>query len=245
MARRTSGYQDGIAHHERRISGVIGWAVVGQGWEPTTDHTPLDDLLKEEPNVDYEEGGPSGPWVGPSEGVEGGGVELHALKLAEAQAVAEWTRKRLMHWLAGEGVHPFKIVQRFYCMCFARFPELIGPLNGQWMAKILGQGRAAFSACMQRLFNIPVEAKTGKLLTVGGQKSPASREKYAESARKLKPRRGIKDEAAEEIARQAEEDRKELLRQQLMQDELKRQAEDAAFFQRLRDEAKAKANAKP
>lgn len=242
MARTRPQFDAGIDAHERRIQGVLRYAF-SQGFEPIFDRTPLDDLIEAEAEVELSAEAADGEYKWPARDAEDS-IQLQYLKAEEAALVAQWTRKRLMHWIAGEGIHPFKICQRFYAMCFARYPELIGPLNGHWLAEILGLGRAAFSACMQRLFNRPVEAKTGQLLTTGGQKNAKSKGRYAENAAKNKPRQKMNtsglsddDEAAE--ARRAHDERRERLRRELVLDRKKEDTANEELFRQMRERAAA------
>lgn len=250
MPKHHGGYIDTVAHHESRIRNVLRWAYDNEGWEPVTDRTPLDDLIAEEVQVELDAEAVRESFDWPSS--DQPELRIEALKQDEAAQIAEWARRRLVHWLFGEGVHPFKLLQRLYALAFARYPELIGPLNGHWLAEILGQGRGAFSALMQRLFNVPVEAKTGQLMTVGGQKNAESREKYAENAREKKPRRqingsGLTDADREEDARRHRDERRKLLQRQLVEDRKKQDRENEEFFKgaKARREEAESANSQP
>ena len=183
-----------IEEHDARITGVLRRAYDENGWTPVEDHTPLDELLAAEEEFDAQPDAPAAAYSWPSTAQPD--LELMALKQEEAAQVAAWARAQLVHWIAGAGMHPFRIVQRFFALCFARYGDLIGPLNGTTLAEMLGQGRAAFSATMREIFGKPIEAKLGVSLKVPGQKSAASRDKYAENARKHKPRQQLDRDAA-------------------------------------------------
>lgn len=195
-----------VMEHDARINGVLRKAYDAWGWTPVEDHTPLDDLMDAEAEFDAEADAPEGEWAWPSN--DQPDLHLQSLKAEEAAQVAAWARAQLVRWLVGGGVHPFRIVQRFYALCFARYGDVIGPLNGTHLGEILGQGRAAFSATMRELFGKPVEAKLGMPLKVAGQKSAASKEKYAANATRHKPRQQLDtsdmDEAAESSLRQTD-----------------------------------------
>jgi hypothetical protein len=139
-------------------------------------------------------------------------VELLSLKREEAAAVAAWAREQLVRWIIGEGLHPFPIVQRVYALLYARYQPFIGPLNMTSLAKILGQGRAAFSALMKRLFTRPVKIKTGVMMLSPGMKSEASREAYAQNAAENVPRREIDSVSLDD---EVEEEEEKLSREQL------------------------------
>lgn len=181
--------------HDARINGVLRKAYDEHGWTPVDDHTPLDELLAAEAEFDEQDEGPQAEYSWPS--TEQPDLQLSALKKEEALQVAAWARERQTRWIAGGGMHPFRIVQRFYALCFARYGDLIGPLNGTALAEILGQGRAAFSATMREIFGKPIEAKLGVSLKVPGQKSAAASTKYAENAKKHKPRQQIDRDAVD------------------------------------------------
>jgi hypothetical protein len=155
----------GVDEHERRIQGVFRKAWVDNGWSAAVDETPLDVLMEEEYDADRfsdEEGG--GYWP--------------------SREASESERMEL------RGLHPFRIVQRFYALLYARYQGFLGPIaNETWLAEILNQGRASFSAVMKRLFTRPVKIKTGVMMLSPGMKSEASRPGYAENARKNAPRR--------------------------------------------------------
>lgn len=179
-----------IEHHDGRIRDVLRRAYDRHaGWQPVEDHTPLDELMASEPEWDMEPDGPAGAFSWPSE--QQPDLELQALKREEAAAVAAWAREQLVRWIAGDGMHPFRIVQRFFALCFARYGDLTGPLNGAALAQMLGQGRAAFSATMRELFGKPGEARLGVRVKVAGQKSAASSAVYAANARKHCPKRQL------------------------------------------------------
>lgn len=180
-----------IEEHERRIQGVFRKAWVDNGWSAATDETPLDAMMQEEYDADRFSDATDGLVYWPSEeAAESERMELQALKREEAAAVASWARERLVQWILGDGLHPFRIVQRFYALLYARYQGYLGPIaNETWLAEILNQGRAAFSAVMKRLFTRPVKIKTGVMMLSPGMKSEASRSGYAENARKNTPRR--------------------------------------------------------
>lgn len=180
---------DRMMEHDARINGVLRKAYDAGGWTPVEDHTPLDELMDAEPEFDMHGDAPEGGWSWPSEAQPD--LHLQALKREEAAQVAAWAREQQMRWIMGAGPHPFRIVQRVYALCFARYGELIGQLNGTHLAEILGQGRAAFSATMRELFGKPIEAKLGLSLKVAGQKSAKSSAGYARNAAKNKPRQQL------------------------------------------------------
>lgn len=210
--------------HEERIQGVLRAAITNHGWEPIYDRTPLDELMEREAEVELSRELADQPYGWPSNSRPE--VEIEALKRSEAAAVAAWARRSLMHWLAGDGMHPFKVQQRFHAMCFARYQELIGPLDGTDFAEIMGQGKGAFSAMMERLFGGPVKAATGVRMIVPGQKSDASRAGYAENARRNKPRQQLNGNTAalSEDARRAAAERLLQRRKKLRQ--LQREADE-------------------
>lgn len=177
--------------HERRIQGVFRKAWVDNGWSAAVDETPLDVLLQEEYDADRFSDDAGGLVYWPSEeAAESERMELQSLKREEAAAVASWARERLVQWILGDGLHPFRIVQRFYALLYARYQGYLGPIaNETWLAEILNQGRSAFSAVMKRLFTRPVKIKTGVMMLSPGMKSEESRKGYAENARKNTPRR--------------------------------------------------------
>ena len=188
--------RDAMQEHDQRINGVLRKAFEGHGWTPVDDHTPLDAMMDAEPEFDEQADAPEGSYAWPSE--ERSDLELSALKREEAAQVAAHAREQMARWIAGGGFHPFRIVQRFYAICYARYGALLGPLNGTDLADILGQGRAAFSATMKALFGKPVVA-----LKVPGQKSANSYAAYAANAAKHKPRQqldGVDVDSAEEQA---------------------------------------------
>lgn len=180
-----------IADHERRIQSVFRRAWVDHGWSAATDETPLDALMDEEFDSDEFDGElPEGAYGWPS--AERPDIELIALKSEEAAMVAQWARRRLVMWIIGEGLHPFHLVQRIYALLYARYQEFIGPLANMGMiAEILQQGKSAFSAVVKRLFTRPVKIKSGVMMLSPGMKSEAARLKYAKSAKKNAPRRGL------------------------------------------------------
>lgn len=202
--------------HEERIQGVFRRAWVDHGWSAATDITPLDHVMAEEFDADEFDGeAPEGTHYWPHTNRRD--VELTALKREEAAEVAAWAREQLVRWIIGDGLHPFHIVQRVYALLFARYQPFIGPLNMTWMAKILNQGRAAFSAVMKRLFTRPVKIKSGVMMLSPGMKSEASREAYAQNAARNVPRRELDasslDHDAEASAeKQSQEERRQKLK---------------------------------
>lgn len=226
-----------IDEHEQRIRSVFTKAFTEHGWVPVYDPMSMDEYLAQEPDEELSDDTPDGSYAWPS--AEQPDLELQHLKREEAAAVAEWARKALIYWLAGDGLHPFQILQRFYAICYARYQPLLGPLNGTWLAKILGQGRAAFSALMQRLFNVPVRMKTGTQMIVPGQKDPKSRRKYADNARKHAPRRNATGDFYDGGAPEAEP-----LTQRMTREELKKliQAKEAQEVEAAFNKIKAKKN---
>lgn len=180
---------DVMREHDQRINGVLRKAFDAHGWTPVDDHTPLEAMMDAEPEFDEQADAPEGTYYWPSE--EQPDLELKALKHEEAAQVAAHARQQMARWIAGGGFHPFRIVQRFYALCYARYGDLLGPLNGTDLADILGQGRAAFSAIMKALFGKPVADKLGVTLKVPGQKSANSYAAYAANAAKHKPRQQL------------------------------------------------------
>jgi hypothetical protein len=200
--------------HERRIQGVFRRAWVDSGWSAATDLTPLDVLLAEEFEADAldDQQGSEHGYTWPEETLESERLELMALKKDEADAVAEWARRRLVMWIIGDGLHPLTVVKRVFQLLFARYQEFIGPLNMTTLAELLGEGKAAFSARMKRLFSREVHRKTGVMMLSRGMKSVASKAKYAANAEKNRPRGqldaaslddGAEDKAAKEKAERA------------------------------------------
>lgn len=200
-------------HHEQRIQGVFRRAYVDGGWSAATDLTPLDVLLAEEFDADAldDQQGSERGYTWPEETLESERLELMSLKKDEAQAVAEWARRRLVMWIIGDGLHPLTVVKRIYQLLFARYQEFIGPLNMTTLAELVGEGKAAFSARMKRLFSREVHRKTGVMMLSRGMKSVASKAKYAANAAHLRPRgqldavsldNGAEDKAAKEKAQQ-------------------------------------------
>lgn len=188
--------RDTLEEHDRRINGVLRKAYDSHGWVPVDDHTPLEEMLNAEVEFEMDGEAPDGSYAWPSASQPD--LELMALKREEAAQVAALAREQLVRWIAGSGVHPFRLVQRFYALCFARYGDLIGPLNGNALAEIMGQGRAAFSATMREIFGKPIEAKLGVSLKVPGQKSAAAKEKYAENAARHKPRQQLNRDQVDE-----------------------------------------------
>jgi hypothetical protein len=191
-----------IMSHDERINGTIQRAFDGGGWVPVEDRTPAEILMAEEPDWDVQEGSPREPYGYPSDEVAD--LELRALKMAEALQVAQWARRRQMEWLLGGGVHPFRVMQRFYCLAWGFFRDLLGEVwTGDMLAEMMGQGKAAFSAAMKRLFGPIGEALCGEVVKVSGQKSAGSAAAYAENARKHKPKQKLHDSASTEEAEAA------------------------------------------
>lgn len=221
-----------VADHERRIQGVFRRAWVDGGYSAAIDETPLDVLLAEEYEADrFDSEMPEGMHYWPSTDVhEADRVELHALKAEEAAQVAAWARRQLVMWILGGGLHPFCVVQRFYALLYSRYQEFIGPFNETWLAELLGQGRAAFSAVIKRLFTKPIKIKTGITMLSPGMKSEKAKKAYAKNASKNRPRAKVDsaglDEGAEKAARKAEEElKREKVKQQRDAYERKRLAE--------------------
>lgn len=229
---------DRVMEHDARINGVLRKAYDAGGWTPVEDHTPLDDLMDAEPEFDMHGDAPDGEWSWPSEAQPD--LHLQALKREEAAQVAAWAREQQMRWLAGGGMHPFRIVQRFFAMCFVRYGDLIGPLNGTTLAEMLGQGRAAFSAVMRELFGRPCEAKLGVNVKVAGQKPAASSAAYAENARKHKPRQQIEGfERSEGVdVKEVMAERLRELAAQIEADKQRRTEADAAALVAIQQAAK-------
>jgi hypothetical protein len=190
--------RDMLEEHDRRINGVLRKVYDQHGWTPIEDHTPLDELMAAEVEFDMDGEAPEGAYAWPNETQPD--LELASLKREEAAQVAALAREQLVRWIAGAGLHPFRLVQRFYALCYARYGDLIGPLNGDCLAEIMGQGRAAFSATMREIFGKPIERKLGVSLKVPGQKTAAAKEKYAENAAKHKPRQQLdRDEVNDDL----------------------------------------------
>lgn len=180
---------------EGRIHSTLQRAWGDHGWVPVTDDTPLEELMNAEPEWDLDPEPAAAEWAWPSS--EQPDVILSHLKLEEARQIAAWARRQQVRWLAGDGIHPFRVVQRFYALCWKCYRELTGPLSGADLASMLGQGRAAFQAVMRRLFDDPARLIIGQAVKVEGQKPEASREAYAKNAAQHCPRRmlGSKDGA--------------------------------------------------
>jgi hypothetical protein len=235
-----------IERHDLRIRDVLRRAYDHHaGWQPVEDHTPLDELMAAEPEWDMEPDAPGGTFSWPSE--QQPDLELQALKREEAAAVAAWAREQLVRWIAGDGMHPFRIVQRFFALCFARYGDLTGPLNGTALAQMLGQGRAAFSATMRELFGKPGEARLGVRVKVAGQKAAAAAATYAANARKHCPKRQLSSSglsAAEEAGLTARTQAAAQARLDAVRAEADKRAidQDAADLQRIISRAKATTN---
>jgi hypothetical protein len=226
-----------IAEHDARIRSVLQRAYDEHGVVAVTDETPATILMGREVDFDMAETGPGGEYGWP------GGVNprltLHALKREEASEVAYVARRDLVRWVAGDGLHPFKVVQRFYALVYASFPEICGDMDGSWFAEILGQGRAAFSALMGRLFGSVAQERLGAPVKVAGQKSAKAAGKYAENARRNAPKRQMKGDAGCPAAERAALDRREAARRARKLEEARAAAErrdlerDAAEFKRI------------
>lgn len=224
-----------IEEHDARINGVLRMAYDEHGWTPVEDRTPLEEMLNAEADFDEQDEAPEGEYSWPS--MEQRDLQLSALKHEEALQVAAWAREQTVRWIAGGGMHPFRIVQRFFALCYARYGDLIGPLNGTTLAEMLGQGRAAFSAIMREIFGKPIEAKLGVSLKVPGQKTAAASAKYAENAIKHKPRQQLDRDAvdvdadAQKAAARADAEKR--LREQRRAWQERELAKDAAAHQAL------------
>ncbi|MBL9115537.1 MAG: hypothetical protein JNJ83_11075 [Verrucomicrobiaceae bacterium] len=187
-----------VMEHERRINGVLRRAYDDKGWTPVEDKTPAEQLMEQEPEWDEDDEAPSGAYAYPSS--EQPDIELRALKMEEALQIADWARRQQAQWIVADGLHPFRIVQRVFAMLFAWHKDILGPFNGAMLAKMLGQGRAAFQATMDALFSAESKRKYGHVVKVGGQKSAESSAAYAANAAKHKPRqqlKGAKDQERE------------------------------------------------
>lgn len=179
-----------VLRHERRIQGALRRAwVEGHGWSPCTDETPVTQMMLEEYDGDLDGEAVAEAHYWPSNSDRS--VELQVLKAEEAAAVAAWARRRQVQWLLGGGLHPFPILQRVYGLCYVRYQEFLGPMNQTWLAEILGQGRAAFSALIKRLFTKPIKDKTGITMLAPGQKSVESKAVYAANAVRVAPKRHL------------------------------------------------------
>lgn len=199
---------DEVNQHDARINGVIRRARDAQGWVAVEDQTPAELLMKAEPVWDEEPGHAARSYRYPSEDQDD--LELHALKMEEAIEVARHARRELVKWLLGGGLHPFKIIQRFYCLLYKFYRPLIGDVTGGMFAEIMGAGRAAFSAGMKALFDKESLRKLGVVIKSAGQKSAASSAAYAANAKKHKPRQqlgGKRDKEREAVERQQAKER--------------------------------------
>lgn len=227
------GYDAELDGYEEGFRSVMRKAWGDHGWVPVHDETPLDELLNAEPEWDVLPEEPEGgAWRWPSR--EQPDLELSHLKLEEARQVAAWARQQQARWIAGDGIHPFRIVQRFYALCAKSQRDLIGPLSFADLATMLGQTRAAFQAIMRRLFDDPGRVLLGMAVKVGGQKPESAKEKYAANAKKHKPRRMLKGgaslsaaerRAAEAAQRKAQGERLKALRAKAEARDLERDAE--------------------
>jgi hypothetical protein len=219
-----------------------------QRWEPVEDWTALDDLMQEEEPVDFEMATLNAEVIAwPNDNVPAP-IELQVLKREEAAAISAWARLRLMQWIFGSGPRPSDIAARVLAMAWARYAELTGPMTGKDIEEMFGQGRAAFSARMERLFRNPVMARLGAdhEMKVPGQKSSASSAAYAENAKKHQPRaksahRDQEEEQREEIAglKGAESRADALITARKLAAE--REAEKTEqLFQKMKDQAQGK-----
>lgn len=209
---------DDVSQHDARINGVIRRARDEQGWVAVEDQTPAELLMQAEPVWDEETDAAARAYDYPSE--ERPDLELHALKMEEAMQVARHARLELVKWLLGGGLHPAKIIQRFYCLLFKFYRPLIGDFTGGMFGEILGVGRAAFSAAMKALFDKESLRKLGSVVKSAGQKSAASSASYAENAKKHKPRQQLggkqgRDKEREAAEKQAARERETANREKL------------------------------
>ena len=178
---------DDLHTWEERITGTLRRAWGDHGWVPVNDETPLDELMNAEPEWDVDPEAAGAEWAWPSK--DQPDVVLNYLKLEEAREIAHWARKQQARWIAGDGLHPFRIVQRFYALAWKCYRELTGPLSGADLATMMGQGRAAFQATMRKLFDDPARLLIGQAVKVEGQKPESAKDAYAANARKHCPRR--------------------------------------------------------
>lgn len=214
-----------------------------QRWEPIEDRTPLDDLMDEEPPVDLDNAELNVDLISWPNDNEPAPLELQVLKAEEAAAVAAWARLRMMQWLFGSGPKPREVAMRVFAMAWARYGELTGPMTGNDVAKMFGEGRAAFSARMGRLFGQPVIDRMGTEMQIPGQKNPEASAAYAENARKNTPRahtahRDEEEEEREEEFKMMSAEEREAKLAAAKEIHRQREAEsDAAFFKKLRADA--------
>lgn len=214
-----------IMSHESRINGVLRAAHDQNGWTPVDDRTPAEIMMTQEPEWDESHDAPDGPYDYPSSDAHER-IELRALKLDEALMIADWARRQQMAWIAADGPHPFRIVQRVFALLFGFYKDLLGPFNGRMLALMLGQGRAAFSATMEALFADESLRKFGLVVKVAGQKSASASQAYAANARKHKPKQQLEgkgDEEQEEALNEEQRTRLQELKKRLP--ELRRDAE--------------------
>ena len=208
-----------VIEHNQRIEAVFRRC--RSGWEngqltAVTDDTSLAQLFEESfAAEEFDSETPDGAYSWPDG--RAGDLELEALKLEEANKVAAFARRRFVMWLIGDGMHPYRILQRIYGVLFYSYPEFLGELNETWLAEILGQGKAAFSALIKRLFTKPTMIKTGVMMVSSGMKSVDSRKGYAANALRSLPSQklnasALNKPAEAQAARQALKDRKEKLR---------------------------------
>lgn len=211
---------DEVCQHDARINGVIRRARDEQGWVAVEDQTPAELLMSAEPVWEEEPDAVARSYHYPSEDQQD--LELHALKMEEAMQVARHARRELVKWLLGGGLHPFKIIQRFYCLLFKFYRPLIGDFTGGMFGEILGIGRSAFSAAMKALFDKESLRKLGIVVKSAGQKSAASSAAYAENAKKHKPRQQLGGKQERDKEREAAEKQAAKVRRQEQERELAR-----------------------
>lgn len=226
-----------IAEHDRRIVGVLNRAFDEHGLTTVTNFTPADAMMAKEVDFEPTEKGPNQEYGWPGDSRPR--LILRALKKEEAAEVAYIARRDLVWWLCGDGLHPFKILQRFYALLYASFPDQCGSIDGSWLAEILGQGRAAFSALMGRLFGSVAEERLGRSVKVGGQKAAAASEKYAINARLNKPKRQLNGEAGvdpvarEKMRKKIQIENKKKLEEQILAAEKRDLQRDADEYKRI------------
>lgn len=203
--------------HDARINNVLREAAQAGRYEVHEDCTPAEELLKAV--VEWDEGAPlvETPYLWPDKN-EPKSIELHHLCQEEANRIAAHARRQLMLWLVGGGLHPFRIMQRFYAMSFAGFKEIVKGMSGRELFEMLGQGRASFEAVMSRLFEDKAVQVTGEKIKVAGQKHADSSAAYAANALQHKPKQRI-------AAREVKEEKPRLT------------GEQKRRLQRLREEA--------
>ncbi len=216
-----------IKGHDSRINGVLRRGYDEHGWTPVEDHTPVDELMEAEPEWVELKDAPEGAYAYPSDGQPD--LELSALKMEEALQVAAWARRQQIGWICGDGLHPFRIVQRVFALLFGCYKDILGPFNGSMLAKMMGQGRAAFQATMEALFSRESLRTYGVVVKVHGQKKAEASVKYAANAAKHKPKQQLQGQESEAEAvasaalRAAAQQRLDVKRRDLPR--LRRQAE--------------------